>query len=51
MGWVGLGYERKFKMVAFFYIVGLVFLVSEEEGTPIECGLAPAPVILPQLVT
>lgn len=51
MGRVGLGDERKFKMVAFFHIIGLVFLVFEEESTPIECGLAPAPVIFSQLVT
>lgn len=38
-------------MVAFFYIVRLVFLVSEEEGASIECGLAPAPVIFPHLLT
>ena len=50
MRWVGLRDEGKFEMVAFLNIVGLVFLVSQQEGASIEGGFASAPVIFPQLL-
>lgn len=51
MGGVGLGDERKFEVVGSLNVGGIVFLISDEEGSSIECGLASTPIIFPELMT